>query len=117
MQKGYAAIIALAVLAVATVVVCTGFGPAGTPFFGLSGNDAGSLILFDVRLPRVIAAMLVGAGLFAEFYPKIKARFLSLAPLPAETLYGFLNLDRWVVIVIAEVVMIGILLLLAYLGW
>jgi len=64
-----------------------------------------------------IIGMLVGAGLFAEFYPKIKARFLSLAPLPAETLYGFLNLDRWVVIVIAEVVMIGILLLLAYLGW
>ncbi|MFA5237625.1 MAG: iron chelate uptake ABC transporter family permease subunit, partial [Methanoregula sp.] len=65
MQKGYAAIIVLFVLAVATVVVCTGFGPAGTPFFGLSGNDAASLILFDVRLPRVIAAMLVGAGLAA----------------------------------------------------
>ena len=61
--------------------------------------------------------MLVGAGLFADFYPKIKTRFLSLAPLPAVTLYGFLHLDRWVVIGIAEVVMIGILLLLAYLGW
>jgi len=65
MQKGYAAILVLFVLAVVTIVACTGIGPAGTPFFGLSGNDAGSLILFDVRLPRVIAAMLVGAGLAA----------------------------------------------------
>ncbi|MEN6396111.1 MAG: iron chelate uptake ABC transporter family permease subunit [Methanoregula sp.] len=65
MQKGYAAIIVLIALAAVTIVVCTGFGPAGVPFFGLSGNNAASLILFDIRLPRVIAAMLVGAGLAA----------------------------------------------------
>ncbi len=65
MHKGYAAIIVLAALAAATVVICTGFGPAGVPFFGMSGNDTTSLILFDIRLPRVIAAMLVGAGLAA----------------------------------------------------
>ena len=65
MQKGYAAIIVLTALAAATVVICTGFGPAGVPFFGMSGNDTTSLILFDIRLPRVIAAMLVGAGLAA----------------------------------------------------
>jgi iron complex transport system permease protein len=65
MQKGYAAIIILIALAAVTIVVCTGFGPAGVPFFGLSGNNAASLILFDIRLPRVIAAMLVGAGLAA----------------------------------------------------
>ncbi|MGD0535673.1 YeeE/YedE thiosulfate transporter family protein [Methanoregula sp.] len=64
-----------------------------------------------------IIGMLVGAGLFADFYPKIKARFLSCAPLPAQTLPELLRLNRWVVIGIAEIVMIGILLMLAYLGW
>ena len=65
MQKGYAVTGILFVAAVAIVVLCTGFGPAGTPFFGMNGSDTASLILFDVRLPRVIAAMLVGAGLAA----------------------------------------------------
>ena len=64
-----------------------------------------------------IIGMLVGAGLFAEFYPQIKARFLSRAPLPADTLPGLLHLHQWVVIGIAEIVMIGFLLMLAYLGW
>ncbi|MDD1702841.1 MAG: iron chelate uptake ABC transporter family permease subunit [Methanoregula sp.] len=65
MQKGYAAIVVLTVVAAVTVVLCTGFGPAGIPFLGMPGDDTASLILFDVRLPRVIAAMLVGAGLAA----------------------------------------------------
>jgi iron complex transport system permease protein len=65
MHKGYAVIAGLLALAAATVVICTGFGPAGVPFFGMSGNDTTSLILFDIRLPRVIAAMFVGAGLAA----------------------------------------------------
>ncbi|HNX16759.1 MAG TPA: iron chelate uptake ABC transporter family permease subunit [Methanoregula sp.] len=65
MQKGYAAIIVLFVVAVATVVICTGIGPTGIIGPGISGSDTASLVLFDVRLPRVIAAMLVGAGLAA----------------------------------------------------
>ncbi|MFZ1897449.1 FecCD family ABC transporter permease [Methanoregula sp.] len=63
-KPGYAAIIVLTALAAATVVICTGFGPAGIPFFGLSGNTT-VLIIYDIRLPRVIAAMFVGAGLAA----------------------------------------------------
>lgn len=65
MHKGYVVIAGLAVLAAATVVLSTGFGPAGVPFLGMPDDGTTSLILFDVRLPRVIAAMLVGAGLAA----------------------------------------------------
>ncbi|ABS55504.1 transport system permease protein [Methanoregula boonei 6A8] len=65
MHKGYAVILGLALLAAAVLVVSTGFGPAGIPFLGMPGGDTASLILFDIRLPRVIAAMLVGAGLAA----------------------------------------------------
>ncbi|MFA5237004.1 MAG: YeeE/YedE thiosulfate transporter family protein [Methanoregula sp.] len=64
-----------------------------------------------------IIGMLVGVGLFADFYPAIKARFLSRVPPPALTLPELLHLDRWVMIAIAEVAMISILLLLAYLCW
>ena len=49
-KPGYAAIIVLTALAAATVVICTGFGPAGIPFFGLSGNTT-VLIIYDIRLP------------------------------------------------------------------
>jgi iron complex transport system permease protein len=53
----------LVVIAVLTVVICTVIGPAGIPFLGLPDDTSSSLILFDVRLPRVIAAMLVGFAL------------------------------------------------------
>jgi hypothetical protein len=62
-----------------------------------------------------ILGLLVGSGLFADLYPKIKAT-LCRAPLPAETLPELLHLNRWVVIVIAEVIMVGILLVLASIG-
>ena len=65
MHKEYAVIASLAVLAAAVLVISTGFGPAGIPFLGMPGGDTASLILFDIRLPRGIAAMLVGAGLAA----------------------------------------------------
>ena len=64
-----------------------------------------------------ILGMLVGSGFFADLYPKIKTRFLYRAPLPVKTLPELLRMNRWVVIGIAEVVMIGIIFLLAYLGW
>ena len=63
MHKGYAAIIVLTALAAATVVICTGFGPAGVPFFGMSGNDTTSLILFDIRLPGSLPRCLSAPGL------------------------------------------------------
>jgi hypothetical protein len=59
-----------------------------------------------------IIGMILGSGLFAALYPKIKTRFLNRGPFPAQTLPGLLNLNPWVVIGIAEVVLIGILFLL-----
>jgi len=41
---------------------------------------------------------------------------MSLAPLPKKTVPELLHLDRWVVIIIGEIGIVGILLLLAYLG-
>jgi hypothetical protein len=59
-----------------------------------------------------IIGMILGSGLFAAIYPKIKIRFLNRGPFPAQTLPGLLHLNAWVVIGIAEVVLIGILFLL-----
>jgi len=59
-----------------------------------------------------ITGMVLGSGLFAALYPKIKTRFLNRGPFPAQTLPGLLHLNPWVVIGIAEVVLIGILFLL-----
>jgi iron complex transport system permease protein len=64
MQKcGFLFILFLAMMA--SILVCTVIGPAGTPFLGLAGDESASIILFSVRLPRVIAAVLVGLGLAA----------------------------------------------------
>ena len=38
-------------------------GPVPVPFFNLTNGNTESLILFDIRLPRAIAAALCGAGL------------------------------------------------------
>jgi hypothetical protein len=59
-----------------------------------------------------IIGMILGSGLFAALYPKIKSRFLNRGPFPAQTLPGLLHMNQWVVIAIAEVVLIGILFLL-----
>jgi hypothetical protein len=62
-----------------------------------------------------ILGLLVGSGLFASLYPRIKPA-LCRAPLAAQTLPELLHLNPWVVIVIAEAVMIGLLLMLASIG-
>ena len=59
-----------------------------------------------------LIGMILGSGLFAALYPKIKSRFLNRGPFPAQTLPGLLHLNPWVVIGIAEVVLIGILFLI-----
>ncbi len=63
MEKRGIFLVFLLLLSVLTIVVCTVIGPAGIPFLGLTEDNSASLILFEVRLPRVIAAMLVGIAL------------------------------------------------------
>lgn len=65
MQKNTTFLILLFVAVIVSVLGCTVIGPAGIPFLGLSGDESASIIIFSVRLPRVIAAMLVGFGLAA----------------------------------------------------
>ncbi|HVP96190.1 YeeE/YedE thiosulfate transporter family protein [Methanoregula sp.] len=62
-----------------------------------------------------ILGLLVGSGLFANLYPRIKP-ILCQGPFSAQTLPELLHLNRWVVIVIVEACMVGILLLLAGIG-
>ena len=61
--------------------------------------------------------MLIGAGIFAEVYPKIRDTILQRGPLPAVTVPEFLHTSPWIVIVLLEVAMIGLLLVLGYLGY
>ena len=60
--------------------------------------------------------MLIGAGIFAESYPALKAGILARAPLPAVTVPELLRVNTWAVVVILEAGMIGFLLLLEYAG-
>jgi iron complex transport system permease protein len=53
----------LSVVAGASILICTAAGPSG--FAGFTGGGVSSLILTQIRLPRVIAALLVGGGLAA----------------------------------------------------
>jgi hypothetical protein len=61
--------------------------------------------------------MLIGAGLFAEVYPKLRDSVLQKGPFPAVTVPEFLRIPTWIVIVILEIAMIGLLAGLAYLGF
>lgn len=65
MQKSTPFLILLFLAVVASVLVCTVVGPAGIPYLGLAADESASIIIFSVRLPRVIAALLVGFGLAA----------------------------------------------------
>lgn len=65
MQKQGPFLFLLFLAVAASILICTVIGPAGIPFLGLAGDESTSIILFDVRLPRVIAAVLVGSGLAA----------------------------------------------------
>jgi hypothetical protein len=61
--------------------------------------------------------MLIGAGLFAEAYPKLRDSILHKGPFPAVTVPEFLRLPPWIVIVVLEIAMIGLLAGLGYLGF
>jgi len=60
--------------------------------------------------------LLIGAGIFAELYPRLRTRTLVWGKFPAVTVPEFLHLNLWVTVVLMEVFMIGFLLVLGYLG-
>ena len=63
-----------------------------------------------------IIGMVIGAGLFAETYPKLRATILPRGPFPAVTVPEFLHLGLWTVIILLEACMIGFLLVLEHFG-
>ena len=64
-----------------------------------------------------ITGMLVGAGLFAELYPKLKDGILVRGPFPAVTVPEFLHLGTGITVFLLEAGMIGLLLVLEYFGY
>jgi uncharacterized protein len=60
--------------------------------------------------------LLIGAGIFAELFPRLRTRVLVWGKFPAVTVPDFLHLNLWVTVVLMEVLMIGFLLVLGYLG-
>lgn len=60
--------------------------------------------------------LLIGAGIFARLYPRLKTRVLAYGPFPARTVPELLHQNVWIVIVVMEVAMIGFLVVLGYLG-
>ncbi|MDO9550622.1 MAG: YeeE/YedE thiosulfate transporter family protein [Methanoregula sp.] len=60
--------------------------------------------------------LLIGAGIFAEIFPRIKTGILEWGKFPAVTVPEFLHLNVWVVVILMEVFMIGFLLVLGYFG-
>ena len=62
-----------------------------------------------------ILGMVAGSGLFITLYPRIKP-VLCRAPFATQTLPDLLRVNRWLVILLVEICMIGILVLLAVIG-
>jgi hypothetical protein len=63
-----------------------------------------------------MVGMLIGAGIFAELYSKLKTSILNRWPFPVVTVPEFLHLNLWVVVVLMEAFMIGFLVFLEHLG-
>lgn len=63
-----------------------------------------------------MVGMLIGAGIFAEAYPALRAGILTKSPFPAVTVPELMRMNTWLVIIILEAAMIGFLLLLEYAG-
>jgi hypothetical protein len=63
-----------------------------------------------------MVGLVIGAGFFAELFPLLRTRVLAWGPFPAVTVPEFLNLNLWIVIILMEAFMIGVLVVLEYLG-
>jgi uncharacterized protein len=64
-----------------------------------------------------MVGMLIGAGIFAEYYPALRGGILNRLPFPAVTVPEFLRMQEWIAILCLEAGMIGFLLLLEYAGF
>jgi hypothetical protein len=64
----------------------------------------------------VMVSLLIGAGFFAEMYPRLRAHVLIWGKLPVITVPDFLKLNQWIVTVLMEILMIGFLIFLEYNG-
>jgi uncharacterized protein len=63
-----------------------------------------------------MVGLVIGTGLFADLYPRLKNNILKQGPFPAITVQELLHLPTWIMIVVMEVAMIAILVVLRYLG-
>jgi hypothetical protein len=63
-----------------------------------------------------MVGLVIGAGFFAELYPLLRKRVLARGPFPAVTVPEFLKLNLWMVIILTEAFMMGVLILPEYLG-
>jgi uncharacterized protein len=61
-----------------------------------------------------MVGLLIGAGIFAEIYPRLRAHILAWGKFPSITVPEFLHMNQWIVIGLMEVFMIGFLYLLEY---
>jgi uncharacterized protein len=90
--------------------------------FGLLGYCPGTVAgavgtgALDALLGGFVG-ILAGIAIFVEMYPKVKVCFLGKYPFPAVTVPEFLKLNTWLTIFILEVMMIGFLWLLEFLGY
>jgi len=84
------------------------FGIGWALFGYCPGTAAGAL--GEGRLDAIpgLLGMLVGAAIYAEVYPLMKATILTWGDLGKLTLPGVLNLNHWVVIVILTLIYIGL---------
>jgi iron complex transport system permease protein len=58
-------LVALGVLCIASVVLTLTIGPTATPLGALFENTTAAMIVWNVRLPRILVAFMVGCGLAA----------------------------------------------------
>lgn len=63
--KPWIILIVLGILCMVSVLLTLTIGPTATPLDTLFQDTTATMIIFDVRLPRIIAALLVGCGLAA----------------------------------------------------
>jgi uncharacterized protein len=63
-----------------------------------------------------MVGLVIGTGIFADLYPRLKNGILKKGPFPTITVQELLHLPVWIVIVFMEVAMIVFLVLLQYLG-
>lgn len=61
--------------------------------------------------------ILIGAGIFAKFFPIINEKFQDRGKFPAETIPEFLGWSRWAVVILFVILMTGFLMVIEYLGY